>query len=83
MKATEYKAIKQLAASNAIKQLGGNTAAAEKISVLTGHEVSRYRVNHWRKQGIQPRFCPAVHQLTKIPLSQLDPEVYPVYLFAS
>lgn len=75
--------IKVLAANQAIDQLGGLTRAAEKISAMTGKVIGRHHVNYWRKGGIQPKYCPPIHQLTKIPLSQLDPEIYPVYLFDS
>lgn len=79
----EIKQLKAIAADNAIEVLGGPTKASQKISALTGKNVSRFRVRHWKKEGIQAKFCPAVHQLTGIPLTQLDPEIYPVYLFAS
>jgi hypothetical protein len=75
--------IRTLAAENAVEILGGCALAAEKISAMTGQLVTRHRMKYWQQTGIQPRFCPAVHQLTRIPLSQLDPEIYPVYLFAS
>jgi tRNA U34 5-carboxymethylaminomethyl modifying enzyme MnmG/GidA len=83
MNPKEIKDIKVLAATQAIAQLGGLTRTAEKIAAMTGKNVNRHHVNYWTIAGIQAKYCPAVHQLTKIPLSQLDPEIYPVYLFAS
>lgn len=83
MNQEELIQIKALAANNAIKQLGGMATAAAKLSALTGKNITRHRVRYWLEVGVQVKFCPAVHQLTKIPLSNLDPEVYPVYLFAS
>jgi intracellular sulfur oxidation DsrE/DsrF family protein len=79
----EAMKIKVLAAKNAIDALGGKAQAAEKLAALSGRHITRYRVRYWLETGIDPKFCPHVHQLTKIPLTQLDPEVYPVYLFAS
>ncbi len=75
--------IKVLAAETAINQMGGLVKTAEKLSALTGRKITRHRVKYWLEAGIQAKFCPAVHQLTKVPLTQLEPEVYPVYLFAS
>lgn len=83
MNAEEVKKIKVLAAHQAIDQLGGGNLAAEKVAAMTGKKVSRFHIRYWRERGVQAKFCPAVHQLTGIPLTQLDPEIYPVYLFAS
>ena len=79
----ETNEIKRLSASEAVAALGGRTKTAEKISALTGRKLSRHSIRYWLEEGIPAKYCPAVHQLTKIPLTKLDPEVYPVYLFAS
>jgi len=79
----ELRQIKRLAAQTAVSQLGGLSPTAEKLSALTGKIVTKHRVKYWLDAGIQAKFCPAIHQLTQIPLTQLEPEVYPVYLFAS
>jgi hypothetical protein len=79
----ELTEIKALAANTAIDQLGGLVKAAEKLSALTGKKITRHRVKYWLRVGVQAKFCPAVHQLTQVPLTHLEPEVYPVYLFAS
>ena len=79
----ESNEIKVLAARRAIEILGGRSLTAEKISAMSGKKCSRHSIRYWEEAGVPAKFCPAVHQLTKIPLTQLDPEVYPVYLFAS
>ena len=69
------------AAKQAVVALGGATAAARKIRELTGKPCTRDRVNKWQVNGIAPPWHPIVHKLTNIPLSELDAEIYPRYLF--
>lgn len=69
------------AAQAAIEVLGGPAVAARKLNSLTGMPCSRWRVQKWLKSGIATPWHPHVHQLTNIPLTELDPEIYPAFLF--
>ena len=69
------------AAKQAVAAMGGATSAARKIRELTGKPITRDRVEKWRVNGIAPPLHPIVHKLTEIPLSELDVEIYPRYLF--
>ena len=76
-------------ANKAIDMLGGSSQAAHLISEFcaqrdktTGVQaVSRERVQAWKKYGIAPPWHPIIHTLTRIPLTELDPEIYPSHLF--
>jgi hypothetical protein len=68
------------AAINAIEVMGGAVVAARKINELTGKNITRDRIQKWKLNGIAPPWHPIVHQLTKIPLNQLDAEIYPLFL---
>ena len=70
-------------AKQAVAAMGGATSAARKIRELTGKPITRDRVNKWRENGIAPPWHPIVHKLTNIPLSELDVEIYPKYLFSA
>ena len=70
-------------AKQAVAAMGGSTAAARKIRELTGKPITRDRVEKWRVNGIAPPWHPIVHKLTDIPLSELDVEIYPRYLFSA
>lgn len=76
-----HMATRQRGATEAIEKLGGPTMAAERLSSITGMDISKQRVMMWRRHGIAPPWHPLIHELTKIPLPQLDPEIYPTYLF--
>jgi hypothetical protein len=70
-------------AHQAIAQMGGDTRAAEKIAEMSGRPITRERVAKWKVNGIATGWHPAVHMLTGIPLHELEPEIYPTYLFPS
>ncbi len=71
------------AAIQAVAAMGGATSAARKIRELTGKACTRDRVNKWQVNGIAPPWHPIVHKLTGIPLTELDADIYPAYLFAA
>lgn len=68
-------------ANKAIKQLGGSTQAAYLITGMAGKPCNRARVQAWKKFGIAPPWHPVIHRLTQIPLTELDPEIYPSFIF--
>lgn len=68
-------------AVRAITLLGGPTRTAERLSTITGKVITKHRVTQWQRYGIAVPWHPLVHQLTRIPLHKLDPEIYPKYLF--
>ncbi len=70
------------AALRAIDVMGGPVIAAKKITALTGKACTRDRIQKWKQNGIAPPWHPIVHQLTQIPLTELDPDIYPSYLFS-
>jgi hypothetical protein len=83
MKNKEDQPVKVAAALSAIEKMGGSLAAAKMIQELTGKPCTRDRVQKWKTHGIGVPWHPIVHKLTGIPLPQLDPEIYPFYLFTS
>lgn len=70
-------------ARRAIKQLGGPAEAHRTIVELTGKPLSYEVVKKWNQNGIAVPWHPVIHQLTGIPLHELEPEVYPSYLFVA
>lgn len=68
-------------AKNAIDAIGGPLVASERIQSLSGRECSRDRIQKWLVNGIPAPWHPHVHMLTQIPLYELDPEIYPTWLF--
>ena len=80
MSTDEVKEARLTAAKNAIEVMGGPVIAAQKIRELTGKACTRDRVQKWKLNGIAPPWHPIVHQLTGIPLNELDAEIYPAYL---
>jgi len=81
MRSEAMNATRISAAKQAVAAMGGATSAARKIRELTGKPCTRDRVEKWRVNGIAPPWHPIVHKLTNIPLSELDVEMYPRYLF--
>lgn len=81
MSADTIKEARVNAAKSAIEVMGGPVVAAQKIRDLTGKPCTRDRVQKWKLNGIAPPWHPIVHQLTNIPLAELDAEIYPSYLF--
>ena len=77
----KHEQIRRESAAAAIDQLGGCTKTAYQLSSMTGRDISRHRVRAWLKYGIAPPWHPLIHELTRIPLTDLDPEIYPKYLF--
>jgi hypothetical protein len=69
------------AAIQAVEAMGGALLAAQKIRELTGRPCTRERVQKWKNNGISPKYLPIVHKITNIPLTELDPVLYPSYLF--
>ena len=55
----------------AIDVAGSATKLAEQIGV------TRACVSSWKWRGIPPTQCLKVHEVTKVPLHQLRPDVYP------
>lgn len=80
-KDSEYNALKIQAANDAIEILGGPKKAAEKIRFLTGKSILATTIQKWKENGISPGWHPVIHALTHIPLYELDPDIYPEYLF--
>lgn len=70
-------------AKNAINAIGGPVLASVKIQDLSGRECSRDRIQKWLVNGIPAPWHPWVHTLSEIPLQELDPEIYPSWLFNS
>jgi ABC-type hemin transport system ATPase subunit len=68
-------------AKNAIAAIGGPVLAAKKIQELSGRDCSRDRIQKWLVNGIPAPWHPYIHQLSDIPLHDLDPEIYPSYIF--
>lgn len=83
MRSDKVNASRISAAKQAVAAMGGSTSAARKIRELTGKPITRDRVEKWRHNGIAPPWHPIVHKLTSIPLSELDIEIYPKYLFSA
>lgn len=83
MTTDQVKEARVSAAISAIEVMGGPVIAAQKIRDLTGKPCTRDRVQKWKLNGIAPPWHPIVHQLTSIPLTELDAEIYPSYLFQS
>lgn len=69
-------------AKEAIRVIGGPVLASEKIQDLSGKACSRDRVQKWLVNGIPSPWHPIVHTLTGIPLTRLDADIYPSYLFS-
>lgn len=68
------------AARRAIDAMGGPAAAARALFDADHHgreQLTPATVSRWARTGIPPAWCPLVHQLTEIPLAELDPVVYP------
>ena len=67
------------AAALAIERLGGPTRAAQVLVQADPHgrQLTAATVSRWAKTGVPPGWCPVVHDTTGVPLSQLDPVVYP------
>ena len=82
MKKDPIKEARITAAKAAIDVMGGPVVASKKIQDLTGKVCTRDRVQKWKLNGIAPPWHPIVHQLTNIPLHELDAEIYPSYLFS-
>ncbi len=67
---------------NGVKKLlklgnGSPSAVAAKLTD-TERECSRQLVQYWLKQGcVTPQWAPRVHEVFKIPLHELNPDVYP------
>ncbi len=76
-----YNATRIKSAIKAINQLGGPRNTAHLISEISGLDITRERVQAWKKYGIAPPWHPIVHSLTRIPLTELDPEIYPAFIF--
>lgn len=72
---------KREVAKKAVDIMGGPLAASLKIQSLSGQACSRERVQKWLINGIAVPWHPFVHQLTDIPLHELDSEIYPSFLF--
>lgn len=68
-------------ARTAIINLGGPAEAARKLRSMSGRPCTRYRVQKWIKGGIATPWHPFVHNLTGISLTDLDPEIYPAFIF--
>ncbi|TFH40265.1 MAG: hypothetical protein E4H01_16895 [Lysobacterales bacterium] len=68
-------------ATLALRIMGGYASAARKISEATGKTITAARVEKWKDNGIAPGFHPVVHDITKLPLWLLDPDIYPERLF--
>ncbi len=80
-KNSDYEAVRLKGANDAIQLMGGPAMTAKRLSSITGKRVTRHRVTAWRKYGLAPPWHPIIHQITGIPLADLDPEIYPPYLF--
>lgn len=67
------------AAARAIEAMGGPGRAAQLLNESDPHgrQLTAATVSRWAKTGVPASWCPTVHQLTGIPLTQLDPVVYP------
>jgi len=81
LRQSEHNDLKKAAALKAINILGGPKTASEKIFGLTGKRITPDRIGKWRVNGIAPGWHPTVHLLTQIPLTDLDPDLYPSFLF--
>ena len=68
-------------AKKAVAAMGGPVLASKKIEELTGKACTRDRVQKWLVNGIAVPWHPIVHQLTNIPVNELDPEIYPRHIF--
>lgn len=77
----EYHATRMKGAADAIELMGGPARTAMQLSSITGKVVTRHRVLAWKRYGLAPPWHPVIHQITGIPLSDLDPEIYPPHLF--
>jgi len=78
----KHSKLRKESAAEAINQLGGCTKTAQRLSMITGRDITRHRVRAWLKYGIAPPWHPLINQVTGIPLNRLDPEIYPAYLFS-
>jgi len=75
------KIMKAQIAKRAIAAIGGPVLAAKKIEELSNRKCSRDRIQKWMVNGIPAPWHPYVHQLSEIPLHELDREIYPSWLF--
>lgn len=64
----------------AVAAMGGAAIGAEKITSLSGRECSRHLLQKWMVNGIGVPWHPFVHKVSKIPLHELDPDIYPAWL---
>jgi len=80
---TQTQEQKVAMAKEAIRVIGGPVLASEKIQGLSGRDCSRDRIQKWLVNGIPSPWHPIVHTLTGIPLTKLDADIYPSYLFTT
>ena len=79
------KIIKGIHRANA--ETKDRAAMVKKINALlkstgTGLTVSRQLWSLWTKNNWPaPQFCPAIHEVTGIPLSELRADIYPPRIF--
>lgn len=56
---------------------GGPKVAAIIASLLPKKKFTRQAVNQWKREGIPPKWCPLLADLSGMQLYEIRPDVYP------
>lgn len=61
-----------------IEAAGGGTKVAAVIAgKLAKKRFTRQAVNQWKREGIPPKWCPLLAELSGMQLYEIRPDVYP------
>ena len=70
-------AIRKAALDKAVKESGGQTALANRLSEIMGRTVKAQNVQHWQKHKLPAEWVIRVEQASGVSRHELRPDIYP------